>query len=514
MPRHTFHDSARSVPRSELVASSLRVGATERLPSAVVTSGISKDRAAHIVLALVALGCALRLTGLDIHSLWFDEAGTVHCATVDDLVATLRQDRHPPLSFLAFGVWIGWFGQSDATLRLLPALLSCLALITFARSSARLTHDTTARIGAVAMYAIAPFLLWYGQEVRMYAFVELGAGLALLAATAWLDEGASPCRVLGVTLGVGLATGSHYLGALAAVSICAAAVVSPGARQRRALVAAAAAAGVAAWLPWFVGVIPDQLLAPWGGTATRAGLVDLGEMPARLILTELWHLPRAIQLAATAPAALLLAAAAYQVIRVALARATEVERRALAAMLAPLAAAFGAGMAWEIDLLPRYLIAVAPPTIAVVAAGLATLPRRRLRGAAFTIVLGGAALLLAAHRSGNLREDYRSACAELAAAWQPGDAVLMVTGTVTGFSQAGLRHYLRDRPEILASLVEADDARVSIASLIERGSRLHVIHRTAPYAAPLFRRVFAALSLEFASEERLRIRYLRFVAKP
>lgn len=77
--------------------------------------------------ALVALcllaGCVLRLTALDVHSLWFDECGTLAVALADSPTQVLLADRHPPLSFWAMRGVSGWLGESDSMLRLLPALL-------------------------------------------------------------------------------------------------------------------------------------------------------------------------------------------------------------------------------------------------------------------------------------------------------------------------------------------------------------------------------------------------------
>ena len=52
--------------------------------------------------ALLSLGILLRLTGLEVHSMWYDEGITLHVATSEDPVETLKTDRHPPVSFLAF----------------------------------------------------------------------------------------------------------------------------------------------------------------------------------------------------------------------------------------------------------------------------------------------------------------------------------------------------------------------------------------------------------------------------
>ncbi len=97
---------------------------TERArPTRIETLGLG--------LALLA-GFWLRLTARDVHSLWFDECGTLAVALADDPLATLRADRHPPLSFFAFRAWVALFGESDAAVRALPALVSCATIVLFA----------------------------------------------------------------------------------------------------------------------------------------------------------------------------------------------------------------------------------------------------------------------------------------------------------------------------------------------------------------------------------------------
>ena len=89
--------------------------------SRVDTSSQSNAWSVAGVLAL-ALGLWLRLTALEVQSLWFDEGGTLGVALAADPFELLRLDRHPPLSFLAFRAWVTVFGESDVAVRMLPAL--------------------------------------------------------------------------------------------------------------------------------------------------------------------------------------------------------------------------------------------------------------------------------------------------------------------------------------------------------------------------------------------------------
>ena len=105
------------------------------------------------------------------------------------------------------------FGESDAAVRLLPALLSCVSLGLFSGVAKRWLSGE-ARFFAVALYAVSPFHIWYAQEITPYAFLELGTMLTTaafaraLVSKSWLPE------CLGFGLGTAIAFGSQYMGVL------------------------------------------------------------------------------------------------------------------------------------------------------------------------------------------------------------------------------------------------------------------------------------------------------------
>ena len=467
----------------------------------------TKERTA--IWLLVGLGCGLRLTGLGLHSLWFDELATVHVAIADEIVATLRADRHPPLSFLAFRGWIALSGEDDLGLRLLPALISCAALVAFVPTSRQLVGSPGARLLAIALYAVSPFLIWHGQEVRMYPFVEFGAVVAIGAATLWLDAGRA--RVApAVALGVAIASGSHYLGASSVAIVTAAAACSPAAPLRRRIaVALTAALGFALWSPWLFGVLPDQLATSWGQQA-HAGPRDLLELPARHVLVEMAEMPAIGKQALLLPAALVLAVVAWQFVR-ALRRATPAcERRPSAMLAAAWLTALLPGCFGVLNFTPKYLIADSAAFVAVVAAGIVALRPRWLRVIAIAVLFAAAFAVIGLHRADNLREDHRGAIAELRAAWRVDEPIVSISGTPEGFSQAGLRHYLRGDPRMLRSILTADAVFARPAAFTADGMRLHVIFRSAPYADGSLARLREVLRCEHAGPDRFRIRYLRF----
>jgi hypothetical protein len=475
----------------------------------------SPPRRVDLVVLLVGAGILWRLIGLGVQSLWFDEAATLHVATATDWLAVLRGDRHPPISFLAFRAWAAAFGTGDATLRLLPALCSSGALVLFAATVRRLVAAESAVRLSVGLYAFAPFLIWHAQEVRMYPFVELGSMLALCGATALLDGTRRvQAAALATLCGSALASGSHYLGALSAGIVTVLAIASAGTVRRRAAVAGLSLGGFALWTPFLLAVLQDQLATPWGHQGTL-GLRTIAELPARMFLVESSTLPAPWDTLAAIPALTIAAALGVQTLRALRSSTDPRETRALVALAAAVLAAAAPGLFGVLNFAPKYLTPIAPLMLSAVAAGTVALRPRPLRVAAAALLFVTAHTLLIHHRTTSIREDYRAACAQVEEAFQPGDALVAVSGTPEGFSQAPLRHYLRHRPDILEALVPMDVVLDDPRRVVSGTSRLHVVHRTAPYADPFLERLRNSLTTtEEFGPMRNRIVYLRLGAAP
>ena len=460
------------------------------------------------LLGLVAVGAILRLTGLDVHSLWYDEGCTVYLATASDTLEALRADRHPPLAFLLYKGWIALFGEGDTVLRLLSAIASTAALVLFA-SLARTWAGPRGAIAAVALYAFSPFHVWHGQEVRMYGLLDLGAVAALASAAAYLAKPRA-WLLAAVAASVAFAFGLQYMGALVVPSIVAVGIAArvAGRVDTRALakLAGAAALGLAAWLPWIVARLPEQMKTPWGFTA-RVTLRDLAEFPSRQILTEMSAVPERFVPAGYVLGAILSVGVAAGFLLALRARRFEPVAIAVA-FLAPLAATALESLVIPATVQPKYLMAVAPCTALIVAVGLEEGIRRPIGTVLATIACLGCLGVTWIHRSRNLREDFRGACAELASSWKPGDAVVVVTGTPEGFSEGAVRHYLRDRADILASLREPSELLLLSSTPLPAGSSLHVIHRESGYSGAQLDGLLAKHPVIRSGETRFRIRHL------
>jgi 4-amino-4-deoxy-L-arabinose transferase-like glycosyltransferase len=444
----------------------------------------------YAVACCVLVGCVLRISSLDLHSLWFDEAASVYVARSEDLSEALAGDRHPPLFYWLLRHWMRIVGDGEAALRSLPALASCASLVLCAilclwRCSPR--HAWF----ACALLALSPFSLWYAQELRAYSFLELSGVLGLTAVASATNPAARPwsaCVLAGLAAAVGI--GSHYMGVVLLPALAVVAAVAWRRKQidaRAALeLCAGALAGLAVWAPWLVRMLPRQLATPWPPLA-RLGWIDLAEFPVRLFLVELNRMPVGLRWLVWAVAACLYAALGAAVW-------FELRKRESLVGYVALYAATGIGAALVLALtispnfLPRYLAACAPALVWSVAGGISAWPRRSFAAVAGLVLLAGAIVLDVELRSRNGKQDFRAACREVEAHWRAGDQVLALTGTFTGFAEAPVRYYLRDRPDIANTVV----SEAALPRLLEERSadrRVHVVIYDAEYT----RDAYAAL---------------------
>ncbi|MBN1994757.1 MAG: glycosyltransferase family 39 protein [Anaerolineae bacterium] len=125
------------------------------------------------LLIIILIAFALRLHNLTYHSLWFDEAISIHWArqTVPRILEvgfTLVEDRLPPLYYLTLKGWGGLFGFSETSVRSLSVIWGVL-LIPVVTGIATLLFNRRVAVFAALLVALNPFLIWYSQEARMYA---------------------------------------------------------------------------------------------------------------------------------------------------------------------------------------------------------------------------------------------------------------------------------------------------------------------------------------------------------
>jgi hypothetical protein len=130
------------------------------------------------VALLCLLGAALRLWQLDFQPLWGDEGWSFYFAAmpISQMMEKTAIDIHPPLYYLILGVWLSLIGFTPEAGRLLSVVFGIL-LIPLTYEMTRRISSREAAFTSAAVVTLAPFAIYYSQEVRMYGLVTL-LGLA------------------------------------------------------------------------------------------------------------------------------------------------------------------------------------------------------------------------------------------------------------------------------------------------------------------------------------------------
>jgi mannosyltransferase len=131
--------------------------------------------------AIVAIGTLVRFTTLSTQSLWADEGFTAQIAG-HSLSSAVSQVPHtestPPLYYALAWIWAHVFGSSAFALRSLSALLGSLTVAAVFWAG-RPFVGRRAALGAAALTAVSPIMVWYSQEARAYALMVLLCVLTL-----------------------------------------------------------------------------------------------------------------------------------------------------------------------------------------------------------------------------------------------------------------------------------------------------------------------------------------------
>ena len=128
------------------------------------------------------LALALRVWQLGAAQLWYDESFTLLVARLDipRLVQATAGDVHPPLWYLIEWGMIRLLGATPWALRLPSLVASVLSILAAWRLALQLPISRPALLGVLAFLAINSTQIWYAQEARMYALLELLVILQIL----------------------------------------------------------------------------------------------------------------------------------------------------------------------------------------------------------------------------------------------------------------------------------------------------------------------------------------------
>jgi uncharacterized membrane protein len=125
-----------------------------------------------IFLLILVVGFAIRFTGLEKESLWYDEFYSLKTSRggMTDIINAQKNDAHPPLYYLLLNLWSYIFGENEWGLRSFSAFIGAFTIVLLFFSLRSLTGDNVGLISCL-LFALAPFHIYYSQEVRMYALL-------------------------------------------------------------------------------------------------------------------------------------------------------------------------------------------------------------------------------------------------------------------------------------------------------------------------------------------------------
>jgi mannosyltransferase len=130
-----------------------------------------------LLIAILLLAFAARIGGLTAQSLWRDEVDALRFsqAPLTTMVANFtRPGWNGPLFYVFLRTWVVLAGQSAFALRYLSLCFGVLAVAGTYRI-ARSWFSAPVPVLAALLMATSPYMVWYGQEAKMYALLSLVA---------------------------------------------------------------------------------------------------------------------------------------------------------------------------------------------------------------------------------------------------------------------------------------------------------------------------------------------------
>jgi len=170
-----------------------------------------------LLVGLIGFAFALRMMGLGSESLWRDEIDAIRFAS-QPLGSLLRffvvPGQNGPLYYLLLRPWLALAGRSEVALRFFSVAFGTLAIPLIYRLGRRLFPSLPALALLAALLAAgSPYLVWYGQEGKMYTLVVALVLFSMDRYLAALERGGWH-RWLLYVVGTSVALYVHLLAAL------------------------------------------------------------------------------------------------------------------------------------------------------------------------------------------------------------------------------------------------------------------------------------------------------------
>lgn len=172
-----------------------------------------------IVIGLLALASLTRFATINKASIWHDEGFTMMLSNRNpvEIWAGSARDVHPPLYYELLGFWTQLFGRTVPVARALSAVAGIATIYVCYLLVKRYVSRLSATI-VLLILAVAPFLVRYSQEARMYGIL----GLFLITGTYALLRALEPTKqrrwwvIYVAMMAAGLYT--HYFTALVVIA--------------------------------------------------------------------------------------------------------------------------------------------------------------------------------------------------------------------------------------------------------------------------------------------------------
>ena len=147
-------------------------------------SGITKKATRLALLTLTWVAFLIRVVTLDWQSLWRDEVDAIRFSdwSITELMAGLvRVGHNGPLYFLLLRPWRALTGNTEFALRYPSALLGVFAVPLGLILARQLGFNRITGLIFGFLLATSPYLMWYGQEAKMYTLLLALITLAFIA---------------------------------------------------------------------------------------------------------------------------------------------------------------------------------------------------------------------------------------------------------------------------------------------------------------------------------------------
>jgi mannosyltransferase len=377
-----------------------------------------------ILAGLAGLAFVLRVAGLDAESLWRDEVDAIRFAywPLTLLFETFARPGHNgPLYYLLLRPWLEIAGRSGFVLRFFSLAFGVLSVPLMYQVARRLfPRWTVLALLSALLVAVSPYLVWYGQEGKMYALVVALALLSVDRYLAALKEGGWPRWLLYVA-----ATSAAFYVHLVAALLVPVQVVGFFAldrRVRRARWKPAAISLAALTLP-YVPLLVWQVPLLLNGGETGYRFVSLQEMLLSLLASYSLGVvqPPTPWFLVPFGALLLASVLAWNL--------PDVRRNSLlmlwAWLLVPVAAFFVVTLVRPMYT-ARYLIFVLPAYLLLLAVAVraAASHSRLIAGLSLAVILATSGWGIWLQARNSLKADFRAATRYVAARLEPEDLIL------------------------------------------------------------------------------------------